>query len=601
MFSKFESLFIILFFSIYFSPYLILGENTYLNAHDNLDQSNMVGIFDGYFQGNFFNINNSPEFALPGNNPRLSLHSIRIDKALFYFFGYFWGYVLNEIIIRLIAFFGMFLLINYFNRQENVSNTLLILSSFAFSSLPFWSMGNLSIAGLPLLLRVFINLYFEKSVFISCLFIACFAFYSSFFVSGIFIGFIIIFTFCYLLNKGMLNIYLFGGATLLLIFYIISNYNLFYIQFFSDIQTFRTEFSRMYLAKKTDALKAFTSLLYNNQYHAVTNHGMIMLPSIFVLIIENFKSSRQKPWIVILSLFILFSSFIYGCSFFVPFVENFKIFSGLSLNRFYWLSPLAWYLLWSILLLELMNKVNFNFNFLFTISVLSVFFGDSSIMPISKALIILILLIIWSFKVLYTEKISSLKLKKIIIGALFSTQILLNTFSYLYPAFVYSPSFKDFYSKDQFVEIVNILKFDKEKERIGCIGFYPSVANYNGIKTVGAYSSMYDLNFKKKFYDIINGEISLNSYLYDYFTKWGGRAYLFDNEIGKPYYDQQYRINRFNPEISTKLNVRELKKMGINFLFSVSKITNDKEKGLELVLESKKDEYFYNLYVYRIN
>ena len=41
--------------------------------------------------------------------------------------------------------------------------------------------------------------------------------------------------------------------------------------------------------------------------------------------------------------------------------------------------------------------------------------------------------------------------------------------------------------------------------------------------------------------------------------------------------------------------------MGVNFLFSVSKITNDKEKGLELVLESKKDEYFYTLYIYKIN
>ena len=96
-------------------------------------------------------------------------------------------------------------------------------------------------------------------------------------------------------------------------------------------------------------------------------------------------------------------------------------------------------------------------------------------------------------------------------------------------------------------------------------------------------------------------KISQNNFLYEYFQNWGSRVYLFDDEIGKPYYDQQYRINILNPEISTQLNIKELKKLGATFLFSVSKISNHYEKGLELVLKSKKDEYFYTLYVYRLN
>ena len=47
------------------------------------------------------------------------------------------------------------------------------------------------------------------------------------------------------------------------------------------------------------------------------------------------------------------------------------------------------------------------------------------------------------------------------------------------------------------------------------------------------------LNLKNQFYKIIKDEISKNKFLYEYFTNWGSRAYLFDDEIGKPYYDQQ--------------------------------------------------------------
>ena len=595
----FEPLIIVLFFVVYFSSYLINGEDSFIRIHDNLDQSNLVGIYDGYFQGSFFKKENLIDFSFPTLDQQFKLSIISFDKILFYLFGYFWGFVVNEFIIRVIGFLGMILLIETFQKSKKLPNVFKILMAISFCSLPFYPQGNLSIAGLPLLLASFINLFKVKNIIIFSSYIFFFGFYSSFLTSGLFVGIIIIPAFIYFLFIGKLNYNLFQGALLLLISYIISHYNLFFIYFFSELSLQGTETTRLTVAKSTNALDSFINLFRNNQSHTMTNHGYIILPSIFVLLVEKFKFSKMKKWIIILCLYIIFSCFVYGLSFFFPFVEWFDFLSGFSWNRFFWLSPPAWYLLWFVLLLELNDKTNFNFLFLFTILYLLLPGPTVFVHPIPKSIIVLILLIILFLIKLNPKNVLTSKVSNLAIFSLLLIQITINTVSYL--SFNRSPSFKDFYSKNQFKEIIRTLNIDKEMDRIGCIGFYPSVANYNGLKTIGAYSAMYDSNFKNKFYKIIKDEISKNKFLYEYFTNWGSRAYLFDDEIGKPYYDQQYRINRFNPEISTELNVQELKKMGINFLFSVSKITNDKEKGLELVLESKKDEYFYTLYIYKIN
>ena len=597
----FEPLIIVLFFVVYFSSYLINGEDSFIRIHDNLDQSNLAGIYDGYFQGSFFKKENLIDFYFPTLDQQFKLSVISFDKILFYLFGYFWGFVINELIIRVIGFIGIILLIDTFQKSKKLPNVFKILMAISFCSLPFWPQGNISISGLPLLLASFINLFKVKNIIMFSSYIFFFGFYSSFVTSGLFVGIIIIPAFIYFLFVGKLNYNLFQGALLLLISYIISHYNLFFIYFFSELSLQGTETTRLTIAKSTNALDSFINLFRNNHSHTITNHGYIILPSIFVLLVEKFKFSKMKKWIIILCLYIIFSCFVYGLSFFVPFVEWFDFLSGFRWNRFFWLSPPAWYLLWFILLLELNDKTNFNFLFLFIILYLFVPETPAAVTvpPIPKSIIVLILFFILFLIKLNHKYVLTSKASNLVIFSLLLIQITINTLSYL--NINRRPSFKDFYSKNQFKEIIRTLNIDKKMDRIGCIGFYPSVANYNGLKTIGAYSPMYDSYFKDQFYKIIKDEISKNKFLYEYFTNWGSRVYLFDDEIGKPYYDQQYRINRFNPEISTKLNVRELKKMGINFLFSVSKITNDKEKGLELVLESKKDEYFYTLYVYRID
>ena len=61
-----------------------------------------------------------------------------------------------------------------------------------------------------------------------------------------------------------------------------------------DNETNRSVTSALFFAKNTNAMEQFFKILYNNQYHAVTNHALIILPSIYVLTFENFHNSKRK-------------------------------------------------------------------------------------------------------------------------------------------------------------------------------------------------------------------------------------------------------------------------------------------------------------------
>ena len=593
----FYYLFTITFFLIYFSPFLIKGTDVFIESHDNLDSINLLGVFDGKFNGDFFLSNKNPQNTLPGVDQRFTLRNISFEKLLFFLFGFFNGYVLNEIIIRIIAFLGMFLLIEVIKGNYRFPTIFKILLALSFSSLPFYSQANLTIAGLPMLAVSYFNLFYSINKFKSLFYILFFGFYSGFVLVGFFAGILILVLFIYLFINKKLNRWLLSGGVLLLLAYFLSHYNLFWNIIYNETETNRSVTSSIFFANNTNALEQFFKILYNNQYHAVTNHGLIMLPSIFVYIFENFHKSKRKKLIVIFLGFIIFSASIVGLSYYSTFVEIVGSLGGFTWNRFYWINPLVWYALWAIVLIEMYNTKGTNLKFLFSIVLISFIYG-SKVFPVPLLIFFLAFLLISYF---VNQNILALSNKNTLsVTLLILMQILLNTYSYTYKAYIGETSFKNFFSKEQFQEIIIDLNFDKSSNRIGCIGFYPSVANYNGIKTLGAYENIYPLEFKNTFYEIIKGEIIKDEYLYNYFTKWGSRLYLFDNDLGKPYYDQQSRIKLHYPEITCDLNTIKMQELGTTHIFSTSKIKNNYEKNLQLIYVSKKPSYFYDLYIYEL-
>ena len=589
---------ILSFFLIYFSPFLIKGPGTFINIHDSLDSVNLIGIFNGTFQGNFFISDNNPELTLPGVEQRYTLRQITFDKFLFYLFGYFWGYFLNELIYRIIAFAGMLLLIKSIKKDLEFPELFQILLSLGFASIPFYAQSNLSIAGLPMLFISFQNLFFNKHRILSFVYISFYAFYSSFVLTGIFVGIIIIIAFTYLILIKKLNLDIFLGAATLLLSYLVSHYNLFLNQIMYDIATNRNETSPLFFAKNNQAYIKFFEILYNNQTHAITNHAIIILPTVFVLVFDNLKSSKMKKLIIFILFFIFTTALLVGLSYYASFVELIGSVGGFSWNRLYWLNPMMWYALFSIMAIELYSVYSINVKFLYSIILVSFLFGIKYFTVVDNNFLIILFLLLSTLFFISQKFHRFRKNNRLIIFTLLLSQILLNTYVYTFNGFFGEPSFEDFFSEKQFNDITETLDLDKNNVRIGCIGFYPSVANYNGFKTLGAYENIYPLRFKNTFYNIIKNELKKNNTLYNYFTKWGSRLYLFDDEIGMPYYDQQARIQLHHSEITCDLNISLMKQLGTSHIFSTSKIKNAGQKNIELIFISEKPNYFYKLFVY---
>ena len=88
------------------------------------------------------------------------------------------AYRIIKILICLVAFFGMLLFLNrYIFNYKNKSLTYLI--STAFATLPFFPNGFLTIAGQPLLLFSYLNIYYKKDNIYDWLLIGIFPFFIS--------------------------------------------------------------------------------------------------------------------------------------------------------------------------------------------------------------------------------------------------------------------------------------------------------------------------------------------------------------------------------------------------------------------------------------
>ncbi|MDO9576794.1 MAG: DUF6044 family protein [Candidatus Cloacimonadales bacterium] len=537
---------------LYFSPYFIKGKAVYIPVHDNLNQLNMQGIFDGKMKACFFPNENLVEFTLPGTNPIYHLAHLKLDK-LFFSFDYFWGFVFNEIFYRILAFLGIFFLLKKYVQKNRLSEFFIGLLCFAFVTLPHWPQGNLSIAGIPLLIYAFLNLYHKRNVLISYLIFLFFPFYSNLFLSGMFLILIMFIALIYVTIKKKMNIFLPSAFFSLLLCYVISHYPVFLNEFIYQIPTNRAD---QILGGLTlwRSLKVMIHNFFLSYNLAPSLHAAIILPSCLIItLLVILKKDRKKLKSILplwSALFLL--SILYGLFYWNPVLNLYNNSQlGFRFDRLYVLNPVIWFLLWSILL---------------------GWIGQT-----------------------FRNKFS-----KIVLVILLGLQIALNLYFYTFRAYSEKPTFKEFMSEEQFAEIRKNLPEIDNDFRIGCIGFYPAVANFNSFKTVDSFSAYYPLEYKNSFRKIINNELTQNKALKDYFENKGSALFLFDDEIGTHYTDQEYLKQNIR-SITCDLNLPELKKFGVEYLFSTVEVGNAKQINLQKIDYQISARSYYKIFVYKIN
>ncbi|MFC1897958.1 DUF6044 family protein [Candidatus Cloacimonadota bacterium] len=545
------SIIIIVLAIIYFSPYFSKGKSAYLPLHDNLYQLNMQGIFDGKMSAKLFPLEGLEEFTLPDTNPIFHIAHLKLDK-LFFSFNYFWGFVFNEIFYRILAFLGMFYLLSKYFVKTSLSRFQIGMLSLAFVTLPFWPQGNLSIAGIPLLILAFINLYHKQNVLISYLTFLLFPAYSNLFLSGVFLIFIIFICLVYLAFRKETNIYLIIAFFSFGLGYVITHFPVFLNEFIYKIPTNRSD---QFLIGR-DLWGSIKTMIFHFFYShklAPSLHVAVIFPSCFII---TALASSKKDWKNLkryLSLWaaLILLSILFGLFYWNPITKLYNSSQfGLRLDRLYALNPVLWFLLWSLLLAWIANK----------------------------------------FK---------MKLIKPLIFILIVLQLGINFYAYTFKAYSTNPSFQEFMAEQQFTEIRRTLGETDNNFRVGCIGFYPAVANFNGFKTVDSFSAYYPLEYKIKFRKIIQTELNQNEELSEYFENKGSALFLFDDKIGKKYIDQEYIQGNVH-SIQCDLNINELQKFGVKYLFSVVQIENADQKDLVEVYRSIDPGSYYHFYVYKL-
>ena len=88
-----------------------------------------------------------------------------------------------------------------------------------------------------------------------------------------------------------------------------------------------------------------------------------------------------------------------------------------------------------------------------------------------------------------------------------------------------------------------------------------------------------------------------NKTIRTYFDEWGGRCYLFTDELGKHYMFKKRSKKKLT---EVQLNLEPFKKMGGTYLFSAVPIVNAADNHLVLDQVFSSKETSWEIYLYKV-
>ncbi|KAA6338205.1 hypothetical protein EZS27_013771 [termite gut metagenome] len=540
---------------LYYVPYLLYGENMYITIHDNLDATHayLKVLKDS---NTLFNANATFP-SMDGLNSSSFSFQMPIQLIIVRYFSPFASYLINDVIGRIIAFIGMYLLLNqYVLRINEYKNPISILTSLCFSLMGYYSSFGLSVMGQPLLFYAFLNLLHKRYLMISYLLIIFIVLYSSLVYSGLFIGICLCLYYLYGIQKTrtLHKEYLYG-LIMLVVLYILSNLPLFIDFCFTQTPSHRLEF-QSWETYKSVIYDGIIQLLYRTQYHT---GSLYVFPIVFITLIIGLKNKKLNKiscyvtgMIVAIILFYVFYHLL-KLLFHIPLLNAFQM------DRFYFLLPV----LWMVLLAA----------------------GCAQMACFKKGV-----RIVYLFFALFLVSIFYLNPEY-----RFIARKVLSDLSIVPPPV--QPTYKQFYDEPLFNKVAEKIGKNKLDYKVVCLGFFPSVAQYNGFYTLDGYYQTYPLEYKHKFRAVISQELAKSPELQRYYDSWGNRCYCFAAEL-----EGNYLWGKKDDKKITNLaiDVSALKSLGCSYLLSAVEIQNYKELGLTLLESFTTLESYWNIKVYQL-
>ncbi|MEH7118754.1 DUF6044 family protein, partial [Neobacillus vireti] len=340
-------LFALMVIAVYLSPLFILQENAHIRVHDNLD-SNLAWYKVLARSGEMFGSVNAviPQII----NGQLSRNAFGTEYSvivwLYALFPTMIAYGFSQALTRIVAFFGMYLLLKDHLMPGNKWLVIKIGSALAFALTPFWPSGMLSTLGMPLALWAFLNIRKHEDTWKDYLVLTLMPLYASivlgffFFLSAIGIFWL----WEVIRGKGWNLRFLFAIGYMTGVFMLVE-YRLIHSFLFSSEPNSRDEYFHAHLTFWR-AVRLFVKNYVLGHTHVMTVHTLIILPATFMaiyVVVTKKLWEQERLYVFLFGLNIVLSLW-YAFWFYegwLPLTKVFHFMDTFNFARYHFLRPMV--------------------------------------------------------------------------------------------------------------------------------------------------------------------------------------------------------------------------------------------------------------------
>jgi hypothetical protein len=159
-------------------------------------------------------------------------------------------------------------------------------------------------------------------------------------------------------------------------------------------------------------------------------------------------------------------------------------------------------------------------------------------------------------------------------------------------------TYSQFYSNSLFTEIKDYINLPQNSYRVVNIGIEPSIAIANGFYALDGYVQNYPIDYKHKFREIIADELAKNEEIRLYFDSWGSRCYLFTSETST---NSMIKKDSSSTIQNLTINTTALKNLGGKYIFSAIEIKNYEENNLTYLRNFTNPDSPFKIWLYEVS
>ncbi|WP_345986115.1 DUF6044 family protein [Sulfurimonas sp. HSL-1656] len=583
----------------YLSPLVLYGEHLLYLVFDNLD-SNVVWFKVLAESGMLFAGSDAIVPNMMGGLPRGSYGSeYNVLQWLYYFFKPINAYVINEILMHVVAYFSMYLFLDriVFRSEYSGRYPFIVFGALYYAVLPFWPSGGLSVPLMPLVVYALLKIRAAEGEWWHWILLALLPLYSSFIL--VYMFFIIAAALLLVIDTvrtRSLNRAFFFALFMMGSLFLLVEYRLVYMTFFdTGFVSHRTEFEMLIKESLLSSYRASHLEFLNGNPHAKGLHLTYIVPTMLLAMLLAFSRRKFSMWE---SLFIWA---VFGVTFAVD-IWSVVMTQKYTMPLLLCFAMVAWYfqkkarLLPLLLLVQILLSYWFGYWFYEGLDSLKTFVPSLEMLNMSRFFffqpMIWALIAAVALKIIYRR----LELTGLFVILLFALQLhVAKTHAYFGIAEQeHHMTYENYYAEEMFDEIRKFIGKDQKEYRVVSLGIEPAPALFNGFYTLDGYSVNYPLEYKKEFRKIIEKHLDQHAANRQMYDEWGSKVYMFAWGCNYIIYDHTVKLDNLD------FNTTQMYNMGARYILSGHEIITPEKLGLSFMRKFTGEHSYWDIYLYEI-